>query len=354
MTTRADRQGRSLLIWPDRPREEIVDLRPLGKTGLKVSTLGFGCGAVGGLMIRGSPAEQDRAVARAVELGINYFDTAPMYGDGESERNLGRVLKISRPDVLVGTKVWIARSERTRIADAVTTSLEASLQRLKRDRIDLFQLHNPIAPGTDEDALDAQVVLEEVVPAFQRLRQQGKLRFCGLTALGDVPALHRVLDSRHFDTAQVVYNILNPSAGRDLPPNYPAQDFGQLFGHTSQAGMGVIGIRALAGGALSGAERRHPFGLPVVSPIGSGLDYQVDVRRASRFGPLVRDGYAAGLIEVALRFAIASRALSTVLVGYSSIEQLEHAAAAVNKGPFPSAVLEQIAELQNTLADEPG
>ena len=81
-----------------------MDLRSLGATGLEVSTLGFGCGNVGGLMIRGTPADQERAVARAVELGVNYFDTAPSYGDGESERNLGRVLRTRPAPVLVGTK----------------------------------------------------------------------------------------------------------------------------------------------------------------------------------------------------------------------------------------------------------
>src|SRR5438046_4859503 len=74
-------------------QEAAVEKRKLGRTGLDVSLLGFGCGAVGGLMIKGAAADQERAVARAVELGINYFDTAQMYGNGESERNLGRVLK---------------------------------------------------------------------------------------------------------------------------------------------------------------------------------------------------------------------------------------------------------------------
>jgi len=84
-----------------------MERRKLGRTGLDVSVLGFGCGAVGGLMVRGSPADQERAVARAIELGINYFDTAAMYGNGESERNLGRVMKSLKPDIHVGTKVRI-------------------------------------------------------------------------------------------------------------------------------------------------------------------------------------------------------------------------------------------------------
>jgi aryl-alcohol dehydrogenase-like predicted oxidoreductase len=88
-----------------------METRSLGKTGLKVSVLGFGCGAVGGLMVRGAPDDQERAVARALELGINYFDTAPLYGNGESEKNLGRVLATLRPNVLVGTKVRIPLAE---------------------------------------------------------------------------------------------------------------------------------------------------------------------------------------------------------------------------------------------------
>jgi aryl-alcohol dehydrogenase-like predicted oxidoreductase len=89
------------------------------------------------------------------------------------------------------------------------------------------------------------------------LRRQGKTRFLGLTAIGDTTALHRVVDARAFDSAQVVYNMLNPSAASELPPNYPAQDYGRLFGRASAAGVGVVGIRVLAGGALSGSTERH-------------------------------------------------------------------------------------------------
>jgi len=113
-------------------------------------------------------------VARAIELGINYFDTAAMYGNGESERNLGRVMKSLRPDIRVGTKVRVPAGERTRVAAAVTASLEASLQRLQLDGVDLFQLHNHItAEGRDGD-LTPGIVLGEVVPALERLREQGK------------------------------------------------------------------------------------------------------------------------------------------------------------------------------------
>jgi L-galactose dehydrogenase/L-glyceraldehyde 3-phosphate reductase len=134
------------------------------------------------------------------------------------------------------------------IANAVTMSLEGSLARLRLDRVDILHLHNPITETGGDSALSIRQVLDDVVPAFERLRQQGKIRFSGISALGDTAALHRVIDARAFDSAQVVYNMLNPSAAEDLPMNYPAQDYGRLFDHTAAAGVGVVGIRVLAGG----------------------------------------------------------------------------------------------------------
>ncbi|MBV9198725.1 MAG: aldo/keto reductase [Alphaproteobacteria bacterium] len=329
-----------------------MERRRLGRTGLDVSVLGFGCGAVGGLMVRGDAADQERAVARAVEFGINYFDTAAMYGNGQSERNLGRVVKSLKPDIQVGTKVRIPAGDRNRIAAAVTASLEASLQRLQLDHVDLFQLHNHItAEGPDSDLTPA-MVLGEVVPAFERLREQGKTRFCGITAVGDTPALHEVADARTFDTAQVSYNLLNPSAGVTVAPGYPAHDFGNLLAHTKAADMGVIAIRVLAAGALSGTAERHLLGSPSVEPIGSGSSYRIDVERARRLEPLVRDGFADSLIELAVRFVISHQAVSIALVGCSTLEHLEYAAAAANKGPLPREALERIAAAQKSYVGE--
>ncbi len=330
-----------------------MQTRVLGRTGLEVSVLGFGCGAVGGLMVKGDAADQERAVARALDLGINYFDTAAMYGNGELERNLGRVLKRLKPDLYLGTKVRVPAAERRNIAAAVVGSLEASLQRLQLDHVDLFQLHNHIlAAGRDSD-LTPEIVLGEVVPAFERLRQQGKTRFFGITAVGDTAALHRVADARVFDTAQVSYNMLNPSAGTTVAPGYPAHDFGNLLAHTKSAEMGVIAIRVLAAGALSGTVERHPLGSPQVEPIGSGRDYGIDVERARRLEPLMREGFADSLVEAAIRYVIAHPAVSTTLVGYSTLDQLEYAAAAANKGPLPPAALDRLAQLQRSFVGEP-
>jgi aryl-alcohol dehydrogenase-like predicted oxidoreductase len=329
-----------------------METRRLGRTGLEVSVLGFGCGAVGGLMVRDNPADQERAVARAIELGINYFDTAAMYGNGESERNLGRVIKSLKPDIRVGTKVRIPAGERSRIGTAVTTSLEASLQRLQLEQVDLFQLHNHITREGHDSDLTPEIVLDEVVPAFERLRDQGKTRFYGITAVGDTAALHQVADAGALDTAQVPYNLLNPSAGTAVASGYPAHDFGNLLGHTRAAAMGVIAIRVLAAGALSGVETRHPLGSPSVEPIGSGSAYRIDVERARRLEPVLREGGVDSLIELAVRFAISNDAVSTALVGYSTLDHLEYAAASVNKGPLPREALDRIATVQSSFVGE--
>ena len=329
-----------------------MESRRLGRTGLEVSVLGFGCGAVGGLMVRGNPADQERAVARAIELGINYFDTAAMYGNGESERNLGRVIKSLKPDIRVGTKVRVPASERGRIAAAITESLDASLRRLQLDQVDLFQLHNHITDNGNDGDLTPEIVLGEVVPAFERLREQGKTRFFGITAVGSTPALHQVVDARVFDTAQVSYNLLNPSAGAAVASGYPGHDFANLLAHTRSASVGVIAIRVLAAGALSGVAARPPLGSPSVEPIGSGSAYRIDVERAKRLEPLVRAGFAESLIELAVRFVISDQAVATALVGYSSLEHLEYAAAATDKGPLPREALERIAVLQNSFVGE--
>jgi L-galactose dehydrogenase/L-glyceraldehyde 3-phosphate reductase len=163
-----------------------MEMRTFGRTGMPISVLGFGCGAVGGLMVRGDPADQERAVARALEAGVNYFDTAVQYGDGASEQNLGRVLKRLKPaNALVGTKVRLSEPDRRSIADAARKSLEGSLA-----------------------------------------------RFLGFTAIGETAALHEIVDAGVFDAAQLTYNLLNPSAAQALPSGYPAQDYARLFART--------------------------------------------------------------------------------------------------------------------------
>jgi aryl-alcohol dehydrogenase-like predicted oxidoreductase len=330
-----------------------MEMRTFGRTGLRISILGFGCGAVGGLMVRGAPADQERTIARALEAGVNYFDTAVQYGNGESEKNLGCALKKLKPkNAIVGTKVRLPAADFGRIEETIAKSLEGSLRRLGMERVDIFHLHNAITVEGGGETLSVKRVLDEIVPAFERLRQKGMIGFLGITAVGDAAALRQVIDARAVDSAQVTYNMLNPSAGAALPARYPAQDYGLLFDHTRAAGAGVIGIRVLAGGALSGSAERHPIASPPPAPIGSATSYDGDLERARRLMPLVAAGFAGNLAAAAIRFAISHPAIGTILVGMATPEQFEEALAAVQNGPLPRAALDRLAALQQSFAGE--
>jgi aryl-alcohol dehydrogenase-like predicted oxidoreductase len=319
-----------------------MEYRELGRTNLRVSALGFGCGNVGGLMIRGTRAERERAVARALDLGVNFFDTAPLYGDGVSEEHLGEALQDVKAHCLVATKVRVGPAGLDDPAGTVTRSLETSLRRLRRDRVDLLQLHDPVRLARADGQPSTQEVLERILPAFESLRRAGKIGFVGMTAIGDTPAIHRVLASGAVDSAQVPFNLLNPTAGFAVPAGFPGQDHDRLLDRTRAQRMGVIVIRVLAAGALSGELARHPIAVPEVDPIASGPDYATDVGRARTFRALVQEGHAASVVEAALRFPLSSDAVSTVLLGYSSLEHLEGAASAVAKGPLPAAALARL------------
>src|SRR5260221_4025303 len=134
-----------------------MEMRVFGSTRTRVSVLDFGCGAVGGLMVRADAGEQERAVARALEAGVNYFDTAVQYGDGESEKNLGRVLgKLKPANAVVGTKVRLPSGDFGRIQDAVSRSLDGSLKRLGMERVDIFHLHNAITVAGGGEPMSAR------------------------------------------------------------------------------------------------------------------------------------------------------------------------------------------------------
>jgi aryl-alcohol dehydrogenase-like predicted oxidoreductase len=253
------------------------------------------------------------------------------------------VLRTKSPkEAIVGTKVRIPSSRFGDIAGAASESLDASLQRLGMDHVEIFHLHNPITVAGGGESLSVGQVLNEVVPAFQALQQAGKTRFIGITAVGDTPALHQVIDSGAFDSAQVSYNMLNPSAAVALPARYPAQDYGRLFDHTKQAGVGVVGIRVLAAGALSGTAERHPTASPPPAPIGSANEYGTDLERAARLMPLVQEGFASNLAEAAIRFVISQPAMGTILVGMATVEEFEGSLSAVLKGPLAAAAMERL------------
>jgi L-galactose dehydrogenase/L-glyceraldehyde 3-phosphate reductase len=351
------RLGRTLVSHvPARPNSEEhkpMEMRIFGRSGLRLSILGFGCGAVGGLMVRGSPADQDRAIGLALDAGVNYFDTAVQYGNGVSETNLGRVLGSRRsPGVVIGTKVRVPSANFDAIAKTISDSMDGSLQRLRMDHVDIFHLHNPITTNGGGESLSVAQVRDEVVPAFEALRAAGKTRLLGVTAVGDTEALHQIIDDELIDSAQVSYNMLNASAAAAMPPGYPAQDYDRLFDHTQKARVGVVGIRVLAGGALTGTAERHPTASPPPEPIGSAHSYEMDLERARRLMPLVTEDFASSLAEAAIRFAITHPAMGTILVGMATVGEFEGSLAAVLKGPLPQAAVDRLNALTARFAGE--
>lgn len=316
-----------------------VEERQLGRTGLAIPRLGFGCGAVGGLMVRGDAQEQARAVARALEAGVRYFDTAPSYGDGRSEENLGRALAAvdSARSAVVGTKVRVTPDQFGDVKSAIRRSLEESCRRLGRERVDLFQLHNQIRDPIHE------APLHEIAAAMRQTVDDGLAGHIGFTGLGDTAAVRRALRAELFETVQAYFNAVNPSAV------YPGatgggQDFDGLVTIAGQHGVGVINIRVYAAGALSAAPDRHPIAGTVGNPL-AGTPYPQDLERAVRLNALAAEVGAESALELGLRCALGAPGISVVLVGLSSLEHLEAALRWEARGPLPADAIERVVAL---------
>ena len=154
-----------------------------------------------------------------------------------------------------------------------------------------------------------------------------------------------MIDAGAMETVQVCYNLLNPSPGTRVPEGYFAQDYGMLIDRAAAHGAGIIAIRIMAAGALTGVTDRHPVAIPSVAPIGTGRDYEEDVRRAAGFRFMVEDGTVESLVEAALRFVLSKKEVSTALVGLSSLEQLEQSVKWAEKGPLPEPALERLPQV---------
>ncbi len=331
-----------------------MNYRTLGRTGLRVSEVAFGCGNVGGLLVRGTHQDQSDAVACALELGINYFDTAPGYGDGRSETNLGRVLIQLRPQVTVATKVRLRGDDLKDIRGAVQRSLEASLSRLGRDYVDVLQLHTQVSVERGgagwHEAIGLRDVLGKngVADAFDAVRSQSLVRFLGFTGLGETNALHQVINSDRFDLVQAYYNLLNPSAGLAVPSEFAGYDFCQLINLAMERNMGVAAIRVMAGGAFGGEAARTGYASPTVGgPMVPGAEYETDEARTRKLTFLLADDITS-LSQAAVRFALMPPGVSTVLVGFSNLEQIENAATCSGQGPLPKLAMERLTDLWST------
>jgi aryl-alcohol dehydrogenase-like predicted oxidoreductase len=317
--------------------------RRFGRTGLQVSELAFGGGYVGGLLILADDDTRRRALARAFEAGINWIDTAPLYGQGRSEEALGWLLAEFKERPYLSTKVNLDTAKLTDIPGEIERSLHASLKRLRRDSVDLLQLHNPIAARPVTGAMRT-IGLDDALRAadgLERMKDKGLTRYIGLTALGETPALVRAIDSGRFDTAQVYYNILNPSAARAMPSAWTGHDFSGVITACKRHDVGIMNIRVLASGVLA-SDVRH--GREVV--ITESADLDTEQRRAAAVFKALGSTYGTQA-QTALRFALANPDLATVVVGLAELGHLEEALAAQAKGPLPA---EAIARLEPVYA----
>jgi aryl-alcohol dehydrogenase-like predicted oxidoreductase len=323
-----------------------MEQRALGKTGISVSALGFGCGNVGGLMVRGTPGQQRQAVQRALDAGITYFDTAALYGNGQSEQNLGRVLTEldAWNRVAVGTKVRLSAEDLRNPAASVRASLVASLQRLGRDSVDLLQLHNQLRAETDASGQGVGGdQLAAVMDELQALVDEGLTRHAGCTGLGETAAVHAALKSGRFETMQSYFNAINPSAGH-AGHSGGGQDMEGAIDVAAEHGVGVIAIRVMAGGAMTGMEARAPLAGGVGSALLRGNEYERDMSKAVWLAPLASELGLESPLELSLRFVIAKQGVSTALVGYSDIEQLESAIRWAERGPLSRDQVQRVLE----------
>ncbi len=190
-----------------------MEYRTLGRTGLNVSVIGFG-GAPIGLQGYLSPEDRDgdvfqaragASIRAAVDGGINYFDTAPGYGDGRGERLLGAALEGRRDRVLLATKYPFDAAESL---DERTQGVRGSLERLRTDYVDVLQLHG----GVFDDALAEQIIHSGVLNWADDLRARGLCRWTGITAEGPSGALERLLRTGRFDVLEMNYNLIYQAA----------------------------------------------------------------------------------------------------------------------------------------------
>jgi len=309
-----------------------MQYRLLGKTGLQVSALSFGAGPISTLMVGDDVQRQCDVIEYAIERGVNWFDTAATYGNGTSEQNLGRVLDelAAASKVHVATKVRLTADDLGDIRGAVKRSVEASLSRLKLSQVTLLQLHNSITlrRGDDPTSITPDDVLgaNGVADAFEDLRNSGLVRHIGLTGIGNPPSLAQVVRSGRFETLQVPYHLLNPSAGHDMPEDFAETNYGNIIATCAETQMGVLAIRVLAGGALAGnSPSPHTFKTPFFP-----LDlYERDRQRATQIRDML--GTQRYLPEEAIRFALANPQVSSALVGFAERSQIDEALLAFDK-----------------------
>ncbi|MFN5587287.1 MAG: aldo/keto reductase [Planctomyces sp.] len=302
--------------------------RRLGRTGLLVSEISFGAGPVSGLMTGTDTQQQLEVLRAAIHSGINWVDTAAGYGNGTSEKAVGAALRQLDPQqqIQVATKVRIHRSSGASIRQQITAGITASLSRLQRSHITLLQLHNAITEQPDQEpfSLTPEEVLgpQGVAAAFNELRQSGIITCCGLTGTGQPAALRKVLESEQFETLQIPFNRLNPSAGMPTAPDTVPTDYGNLLADCQRLDIGAFAIRVLAGGAVAG---NPPSAHTLTTPFFPLNLYQHDLQKAQSLAAAEPASHA---VTEAIRFVLQHPAVCSAIIGFAQPHEVLQACTA--------------------------
>ena len=319
--------------------------RRFGRTELEISEIAFGGGRSGGILIDADDVTRRKAVRAALDHGINWFDTAPQYGQGKSEEALGWLLEEVPETPFVSTKIMITEADHGYIAGAVERSLAQSLARLRRDSVDVLQLHNRIGITDTDRWITAEQILgpNGVAEGMERLREQGLIRFMGLTTLGDNHETRRVIESGRFDSAQVYYNLLNPSAAHAaMPTAWRGFDATGIMAACKTQDMAIMAIRIFAASYLASSVRTGRESI-----LTSNTEPDSEERMAKTLFGQIGDSYG-NRAQTALRFALSNQNVSTAIIGLAEPRHLEEAVDGAAMGALPQSALEKIETLYGT------
>jgi L-galactose dehydrogenase len=287
--------------------------KTLGKTGLKVSTVGFGASPLGGEFGPADPAEGRRAVSYAIDEGINYFDVAPYYGRTLAETRLGEFLEGRRDRIILTSKA--CRYDITDFdycSQRIVRSIEESLKRLRTDYVDVYQIH-------DVEYAKREQVIGEAIPALFKLREQGKIRFVGITGYPLTP-LKEIAETEDIDAVLTYcrYNLMDTTMDDILTPV------------VRQRGIGLINASPLHMRVLT--EKGAPYWHPAPEKV---------FKVAAKVAKLCRER-GTTISDLAMQFALAHKDVAITLVGMSKVRHVEANIKIVGTEPAPDLLAEAL------------
>ena len=312
--------------------------RSFGSTGIQVSEIIFGAGAVGGILVYKDDATKREAMRRAFAGGINWVDTAAAYGNGKSEAALGWLLPESGATPYLSTKFQLDVENLNDIPAQIEQRLMTSLSRLKRSAVDVLQLHNRIGTTPGGRVMTVEQILGKngVADGLDRLREKGLIKHAGITAIGEAASVCEVIRSQRFASAQVYYNLLNPSAGRGMPRAWTGHNLGGIIDACRSNGVAVMAIRIFAAGIIATDERTGRE---------SVLTADTSVAEDERKAKAVFDAIGAGhgtRAQVALRFVLSNPDVSCAIIGSAELQHIDEALQAAEMGPLSTQTLARL------------